>query len=71
MTELLWLLGLTLLGAFAIVLAALDLRLVSRRLDERLAEIDEPDVIDDDLAARRLDEWFTAVDRIKQDRGNR
>ncbi len=71
MTELLWLLGLTLLGALAIVLAALDLRLVSRRLDERLAEIDEPAVIDDDLAARRLDEWFTAVDRIKQDRGNR
>ncbi len=34
--------------------------------------IDEPDDdIDDDLAARRLDEWFTAVDRIKQDRGNR
>jgi hypothetical protein len=33
--------------------------------------LDEPDDTDPDLLPRRLDEWATAVDRIKQDRGNR
>ncbi len=33
--------------------------------------IQEPDDVDPELLPRRMDEWFTAVDRIKQDRGNR
>ncbi len=33
--------------------------------------IQEPDDVDPELLPRRMDEWQTAVDRIKQDRGNR
>ncbi len=31
--------------------------------------IDEPDDVDPDLLPRRMDEWQTAVDNIRQNRG--
>ena len=51
--------GLTLLAAWALLAADPD------------RFIDEPDDTDADLLPRRMDEWATAVDRIKQNRGTK
>ncbi len=49
--------GLTFLAAWALLAADPD------------RYLDEPDDVDPDLLPRRMDEWQTAVDNIRQNRG--
>ncbi len=51
--------GLTLLAAWALLAADAD------------RFIDEPDDVDPDLLPRRMSEWETSVDLIKQNRGTK